>query len=430
MISDKPLITLIIGSLLLSFMSGCASKDSLSLMPSPVLYHDATVDPFAHLKPELQNNYTSIFYATNRESYISKDMLKYGNRVDSTVHFGEAIIRMGDKESNWRDLFSLSIEEDREKPIPVTLEKIEELATLEPTKNSWGEELGKDLGPFIDAINAELAVAVDKEIVLYVHGTKVDFANSVILTAEIDHFSGRDFVGVAFAWPSHQNILSYLFGGDVERAHDSSFALQSFLELLAENTNAEQINILAYSAGAKVASRALFELYGNYPNLSGDDLRTKFKIGSVVFAAADVEVDHFLSRLAAMSEIAEQVVITVADQDSALDAAKKYMGGAVRAGTAAALDDERTFIQENDLFNVGILNASLGKDSRGFDIVGHHYWYRHPWMSSEVVFLLRTGLPPERRGLTPWELEFTWYLSPDYPEKIKEAALTELEGQW
>ena len=45
---------------------------------------------------------------------------------------------------------------------------------------------------------------------VYVHGTKVDFVNATILTAEIDHFAGRDFVGLAFAWPSHQNILLYL----------------------------------------------------------------------------------------------------------------------------------------------------------------------------------------------------------------------------
>jgi esterase/lipase superfamily enzyme len=75
---------------------------------------------------------------------------------------------------------------------------------------------------FIDAINKELDKAVDKEIMVYVHGTKVDFANATILTAEVGHFAGRDFVGLAFAWPSHQNILYYLTGIDVRRALNSS----------------------------------------------------------------------------------------------------------------------------------------------------------------------------------------------------------------
>ena len=89
-----------------------------------------------------------------------------------------------------------------------------------------------------------MARAQDKEIMVYVHGTKVDFLNAVAMTAEIDHFSGRDFVGIAFDWPSHQNILYYLFGMDVSRAKNSSQALRSFLEFLARYTNADQSLIL------------------------------------------------------------------------------------------------------------------------------------------------------------------------------------------
>ena len=51
-------------------------------------------------------------------------------------------------------------------------------------------------------------------------------------------------------------------------------------------------------------------------------------------------------------------------------------------------------------------------------------------MSSDIVFLMRTNLPPHRRGLTPTELEGIWYLSPDYPVKVRESAKAELKGQW
>ena len=87
------------------FMSGCASQDNLSLTPAPVLYNDSTVDTFAHLKPESQNNCMNILYVTNCESYTSNKMLKYGNEIDSEVHFGEATVRMREKGSNWRELF-------------------------------------------------------------------------------------------------------------------------------------------------------------------------------------------------------------------------------------------------------------------------------------------------------------------------------------
>lgn len=51
-------------------------------------------------------------------------------------------------------------------------------------------------------------------------------------------------------------------------------------------------------------------------------------------------------------------------------------------------------------------------------------------MSSDIIFLMRTDLPPSRRGLSSSEAEGIWYFSSDYPERIKRAAETELNGQW
>ena len=164
--------------------------------------------------------------------------------------------------------------------------------------------------------------------------------------------------------------------------------------------------------------------------LTPEELKEKFRLGAVVFAAADVEVDKFLARLPAISDFADQVVITVTDDDNALKAAKRFMHGAVRAGTSEAERIEEDFILNSNMANVEIIDVSRGKEIRGFDITGHHYWYRHPWMSSDIIFLMRTNLPPHRRGLSPTELEGIWYLAEDYPEKIQEAAEIELKGQW
>ena len=87
-------------------------------------------------------------------------------------------------------------------------------------------------------------------------------------------------------------------------------------------------------------------------------------------------------------------------------------------------------ITPTSISNVEIIDVSIGQEIRGFNITGHHYWYRHPWMSSDIIFLMRTDLPPARRGLSPAEMESVWYLSPNYPEKIRDAAGTELKGQW
>ncbi len=413
-----------------SVLSGCAHHKTTTMMPAPVIYHNSAIDPFAHLPTAQKTTTTKVFYATNRmpDSYSTEP--KYGNSIDSEVHLGAATIQMGDVTTDWSDIYEYSVAEKHEYSMPIRLDRTNELAAIPIIFESGTNKLSPELQRFLDSINKEISSAVDKEIMIYVHGTKVDFANSAILTAEIDHFAGRDFVGLAFAWPSHQNIVAYLSGVDVRRALHSSQALQSLLILLAEHTNAEHINILSYSAGGKIASKALFELRQSFAGLSAEQLKEKFRIGAVVLAAIDVEVDVFMQRVPSISEIANQVVVTVTDNDHALKAARQFMGGEARAGSAEAEVLEEEFIVSHQLANVEIIDVSIGQEIRGFDIEGHHYWYRHPWMSSDIVFLMRTDLPPAARGLTPAEMEGVWYLSQDYPEKIRDAAEAELKGQW
>jgi len=420
----------VLALIVVGILPGCTSHKTTTMMPAPVIYHNSVIDPFAHMAEKHKSTKISVFFATNRVPEANPEDHQYGNSIDRQIHLGSATVRMGQQDMDWDDLYAYSRADKQMPPMPITLEMTTEMAIIPTSFTTGQEKLSPDLQAFVESINKEITTAIDKEIMVYVHGTKVDFANSVILTAEIDHFTGRDYVGVAFAWPSHQNILAYLTGIDVKRALDSSEALQHLLVLLAEHTDAEHINILSYSAGAKVVSKALFELRQSFVDLNPEQLIEKFRLGAVVFAAADVTVDTFLERMPAISNLANQVVITVSDNDNALNAARKYMGGATRAGSTEAETMEEEFIVKKHMSNVEIIDVSIGQEIRGFDIIGHHYWYRHPWMSSDIVFLMRTDLPPAARGLSPTELEGVWYLAPDYPEKIRGAAKIELKGQW
>lgn len=413
--------------LLPCLLVGCAAPKPLTLMPSPVLYQDGSVDPFAHLDGHHRSPLNHVFYATNREPRQAG----YGNRVSNSLHLGEAWVRMGEPDADWQQLVEASLAHPPLEAVPLTLERVTESAAMPITSDPQKlRRLAPAQQAWIDAINRELDRSEVREIMVYVHGTKVDFANAAMLTAEVDHFAGRDFVGVAFAWPSHQNILYYLTGVDVRRAVDSSDALQELLLLLAHHSKAERINLIAYSAGGKVATLALDGLRRKHSELSHAQLRRKLRLDSVVFAAIDVELHKLLARLEHISQLVGQVVITVTDDDNALKAGQRFMGGEVRAGMVEAEAAEERFILSHQLRNVEIIDTSHGKEVRGFDITGHHYWYRHPWMSSDIVFLMRTNLPPHRRGLSPTELEGIWYLSPDYPEKVRASAEAELKGQW
>lgn len=153
-------------------------------------------------------------------------------------------------------------------------------------------------------------------------------------------------------------------------------------------------------------------------------------MGAVIFAAADVSIDDFLHRLPGISDLSRQVVVTISDGDDVLKTASVVMGGAPRMGTDEAELIEEEFAMFRAIQNLEIVDLSRGKEDRGFDITGHHYWYRNPWASSDIIFLLRTDLPGHRRGLSPSEDQQIWFLGPNYPVQVRDAARKELSGQW
>ncbi len=412
--------------------AGCSSPKPLTLMTTPVIYTNAEVDPFAHLHPKDKTVLTSVFFATNRKRrQIPDGRTTYGNAIGENLQLGQAVVRMGTEDTSWDDLYRASTTPKRTAPIPLLVKSVQELATLKPR---YAEHLPDIIPPgmqaFASLIDAELARATDKEIMLYVHGAKTDFQKAVTLAAELDHFAGRDFVGFAFAWPSHQNIFTYLFGTDVHRAWDSALALHTVIDFLSRYTTVERINIICYSAGGRVGSKALFEMYRTHIHLSEKALEKTFKLGTVIFAASDVSLDVFLERLPAIAKLAQKVVVTVSDADNVLRVAGKLMGGNERIGSEEAGAKEEKFARAHHIDNFEIIDFSRGKDQRGFNIAGHHYWYRHPWASSDIIFLLRTDLPAHRRGLAPADHDKVWYLNHEYPERVRRAAEKELKGQW
>ncbi len=418
--------------IILPVLAGCSAPKPATLMSTPVIYTNAEVDPFAHLTGVDKSTSTSIFYATNRIPLNDDDGRQaYGNQMSEYLHMGKVTVRMGAESTTWEDLYRASTQPERPQPVPLFVDAVQEKSTLNP-RNAESPLLAlpSSLQNFVDEINGELARARDKEIILYVHGTKNSFADAVILTAELDYFAGRDFVSFSFAWPSHQNILTYLFGIDVKRALDSTLSLHTVLDFLARYTEAERINVICYSAGGRVTSEALMEMYKAHSDLTEKQMRKTFRLGTVVFAAADVPLDLFLERLPSIAAMAENVVVTVSDDDNVLRAASKFMGGAERIGSEQAGMEEEQFVRQHNIDNFEIIDLSKGKEQRGFDIIGHHYWYRHPWASSDIIFLLRTALPAEQRGLTLSDDAQVWYLDHQYPERIRKTAKEHLDGQW
>lgn len=409
-------------------LTGCGVPRD-SLMVAPVIYGEEGVDPLANTDPSHRSPHESIYFVTNRERDAGTfdQPLAYGNVPSSTLQIGTARVRFGD-DVTWEELHAATRSADRERDIKLRLSDVWEYGSVHFNGHDRVVDPTDGWNQFLADINAELAVADHPEIVIYVHGAKVNFYHACIYAAQIDHFAGRDVVAIAFAWPTHQDIFRYLTGEDVARGRDSVELFESMLRLLATETKARRINIICWSAGGRLVSKALDNI-GQWE----DSLRSPTgepRLGAVVFAAPDVPAAEFFERLPAIHRAAERVIITASDDDIALSKATLFMGRGRRMGTSLASmpDADRAMLEKHE--RVEFVDVSSGRDERGFNIDGHRYWYMHPWVASDLILSIRTRKPADQRGLASTDVTNVWSFPPDYPDRANAAARGAFGGEW
>ena len=394
-------------------LASCHTKPVAQwLLPTPVMYLEGQVRPFDHLPASQQSPETEVFYATNRK----RAGLSYGAGMTEEMRLGVARMRLGNEDETWSTLVDASTEHPRPEPLSVKVDTATEVAT----------ESGPGVSEWVRRVDRAVMKSSTRDLVVYVHGAKVGFEHSCAFAAELQHFSGRDVVAVAFDWPTHRELVSYVDGVDLGHARKSSEKLAVLLQLLSTGTRARKIHIVSWSAGARVLSRALDELGRDRSAGQGKKLR----IGAAVFAAGDVPERDFEARLGAMERVAERVIVYVSDDDFALKWSSRLMGGGRRLGMEWDDFGPERMAFLNSHPSLEIVDTSYGKEVRGFDIRGHRYWFQNPWVNSDLILALRTDQPAAKRGLSRGEIDGLYYFASDYDKKIGGVAKSLTGGSW
>ncbi len=194
----------------------------------------------------------------------------------------------------------------------------------------------------------------------------------------------------------------------------------SVIKQLADKTDAERIHILTWSAGGRLVSTALKQLREQHPQLNAEQLRQKYRLGTVYFAAADVPVSDFAACLPSINALSQRVVVTASSSDGALESSEIFIRGGDRIGllNPQLTEEEIDIVLQAD--RLEYVDVSYGSDDRGFDITGHRYWFDHPWASTDLLLAIRGNLDPASRGLIQAEEpSILWWMPNDYPERIK-----------
>lgn len=386
----------------------------MRLMPAPAIFVDAGTEAFSSNPEEAGDPLIQLFYATNRLPVGPRESRIYAVLPGRELLAGVSTVRIGDEGTTWDKIYAWSTGASDDRRPFLHLEGMNERAVLEPDAPVSGEARA-----WFAEINEALASSPNKDIIVYVHGANTTVERAAGQAAQLRHFTGRNSVVVLFVWPTAENFLRY--SRDMVTAFGAAPHLAELVELLAANTDAENINVFTYSAGATVGSDGLAIIGRNADQPGANPPR----LGEIYHAAPDADFRTFVDDMKDYAAKARRITVSVNLNDSALRLSQ-LVNRASRAGrpdltelsreaTDWLLGAARTYRLE--LLNVRPENIpDLPRSS-------HTFWYDDPWVSSDVLVTLFFHLSPAERGLDEGEAASGaryWTFTPDYPQRLEQ----------
>ncbi len=412
-------------------LAGCQSTPNyqLDLMQAPGIFSEAGADPFPSELPIDNENDIPIFYATDRKPVVEQNERPfYENARGHALRLGVGEVKMVRPGMTWEEVREVSLLKARTDKFPLQVESINEMGYMHGSEDLiydnplTPEEIAAGEKEYAEAINRQLEKAVFKDIYIYVHGYKVVFDNPLLVASELWHFMGYQGVYIAYAWPSTPKTLAYM--SDVESAQYSSHNLRKFIEFLAENTEAENIHVLGYSAGTRVVVNALQQLALKNDTLSAEQLNDKYRLGETILVGSDYDRDLFIAALQdGLLNVQDRFTLYFSSTDKALTMSR-FLFGRNRLGQI--LEDDT--INEEKMRRLGVgerlqiiyVSSAEGASSGN----GHAYFRSSPWVSSDVLLTFRFRGTPQERGLIESDLvPLVWAFPDDYMETLKQRVI-------
>jgi esterase/lipase superfamily enzyme len=213
------------------------------------------------------------------------------------------------------------------------------LDTIEPVSGEVGDLLAQAGG--------------GPDVLIYVHGFKQTFETAALDAAHLSdgiRFRGQTMV---FSWPSKAGFFDYAY--DRDSAMWSRDGFERVLQSIVATPSGGRIHIVAHSMGTMLTLESLRQLHARYGDTVAD------RIGAVVFAAPDIDMDVFSSTISRIGPLARKITVISATNDRALALSGKIAGGMTRVGAAEKAAIERLGVRVIDASDAGwgVINHDL-----------------------------------------------------------------------
>lgn len=236
---------------------------------------------------------------------------------------------------------------------------------------------------FLELVRKRLMESVNYKdhALVFVHGFNTSFEFAVFRTAQMAYdlkFDGAPFM---YSWPSKGELGVQDYSYDRESAGAAEPYFRKFLELVARETGAKSVSVIAHSMGNQLLLPVLRDLRRSAPE--------GVRISQVILAAPDVDRDAFEFLASEIQGISNGVTLLAASNDRALTASRQFWGGVPRAGDVPA--DGPIVVPGIDTIDVTAINTDMFS-------LNHSGYAEKTELLNDIQLLIQTGeRPPEKR---------------------------------
>ena len=246
-----------------------------------------------------------------------------------------------------------------------------------------------DKAAFYQDVADRVRASPGKNAFIFVHGYNVTFADAARRTAQMAYDLGFDGAPIFYSWPSQGHYASYRV--DETNAEWSQIDFKTFLRDFAEQSQAENIFLIAHSMGSRVLTGALKDLVLEYPAI-------RPKLREIILAAPDIDADTFKRDIAPrILSSARSATLYASSGDYALMASKQFAGYRRAGDTTGGL----TIVEGLDTIDASNMQT---------DLVGHSYYADSGSVLGDIRDLMLFHKRPEqRKRLAPAQSELGRY---------------------
>ena len=326
-------------------------------------------------QPDKDWTIVPVYYGTDRARKDQPKRIDYGWERGRRLELGRALVTIPKEHEVPK------VERPWAIKIPYTNIKLYEAAE-DPKRHFTIQEMkALTREQFLAFVKERLAASsrFEDHAVVFVHGYQTQFDSAVYRTAQITY--DMDFDGAAFlySWPSGGTLQGYTY--DRESAAQAEIYLRQFLTMVAQETGAKTVSVIAHSMGNQLVLRVLQDLKRSLPD--------GLKLSQLILAAPDVDRDSFENIVGSITGVAKGITLYAAANDQALQISRRVNGGVPRAGDVPA---------SGPLVLEGVDTIDATATSMDTLGINHSGYAENNALLNDIKQLIQTGLrPPESR---------------------------------